>query len=859
MKRIRNLVIGGIQSKVFNLILYTVLLLAVAFMVVSLYQSRTLTQVVTESSRQQEEAIDVITHKVMDAVVEQSLERSNRTDAEIADAMFGGAAQRVRLLADLATKLLAHPEDYAPQPYFGPDPADDGKWTAKVIYAEGVDPDDPAVMEKLGRIANLSETMISLCPSLGASTIYIAMPEGVHLSVSETSSSWFVDGAPRSYDPRQRGWYQKAAQEGTLVFTDGEWDANTGAYCVECAMPVYSPDGTLQAVVGTDLFLTEMDQVMQGLSVEGEYFLLVNETGHAVLAPQAGLFPMAAEDREADIRTSQSAVLAQAVTSALQGERVPVTVGELADGRYYLAAAPIETTGWVLVSAFSEALATQPIARLQDGNARIRANATAVYQQKMAHSRTTAIVLFILVMLLTLGGALVLGKRIVKPLNTITQRISEISESDLEFKMEDAYRTGDEVEELAQSFAAISHKTVEYMDRIVHVTAEKERIGTELSLATQIQASMLPHIVPAFPDRTEFDIIGSMDPAKEVGGDFYDYFLIDEDHLCMIVADVSGKGVPAALFMMASKIILQSVAMLGHSPAQILAKTNEAICSNNEAQMFVTVWLGILEISTGKLKAANAGHEYPVIKQPDGNYELYKDRHGFVIGGMEGVKYREYEIQMEPGTKLFVYTDGVPEATNGEKELFGTDRMVATLNAQPDAAPQEVLKNVRAHVDAFVQEAEQFDDLTMVCMEYKGGEKSVKELTLPATLENIPVVTAAIEGYLEELDCSMKAQTQINVAIDELFGNIARYAYPNGPGDATVRYRFDPTDRMVSITFVDSGIPFDPLQQADPDVTAAVEDREIGGLGIFMVKKTMDKLEYRYENGCNRLTIYKRI
>ena len=201
--------------------------------------------------------------------------------------------------------------------------------------------------------------------------------------------------------------------------------------------------------------------------------------------------------------------------------------------------------------------------------------------------------------------------------------------------MEDAYRTGDEVEELAQSFANISHKTVEYLDTVKRVTAEKERIGTELSLATRIQASMLPHIVPAFPDRKDFDIIGSMDPAKEVGGDFYDYFLIDDDHLGMVIADVSGKGVPAALFMMASKIILQSVAMLGGSPAEILTKTNEAICSNNEAQMFVTVWVGILELSTGKLTCGQRGPRIPGVQAPgrklravQGQARLCDRRHG---------------------------------------------------------------------------------------------------------------------------------------------------------------------------------------------------------------------------------------
>ena len=254
---------------------------------------------------------------------------------------------------------------------------------------------------------------------------------------------------------------------------------------------------------------------------------------------------------------------------------------------------------------------------------------------------------------------------------------------------------------------------------------EKERISTELGMANQIQNSMLPHIFPPFPDRKEFDIYASMDPAREVGGDFYDFFLIDDDHLCLVMADVSGKGIPAALFMMISKVILQSCAMLGKSAGEILTKTNEAICSDNQVDMFVTVWLGILEISTGKITAANAGHEYPVLKK-NGQFELLKDRHGLVIGGMEGMRYKEYELQLLPGDKLFLYTDGVPEATDAGEQMFGMERMLAALNEAPEAAPETILKNVRGAVDGFVKDAEQFDDLTMLCLEYKGtqGEKN---------------------------------------------------------------------------------------------------------------------------------------
>ena len=721
MRKFKNFVIGGIQSKVFNLILYTVFLLTAAFIALSIYQNNTLSQLVADSSQKQQEAIGEITGRVMDVVVDQSLERTNRTEAAIVDAMFTDEARRVLFLADYATKLFAHPEAYEPKPYSGPRAEDDGKWTAKVIYAPGVDPEDPAVKGKLGLVANMAEIMLSLCPSYEATSIYIGLPEGAHLTVGNTSSGWISEsGGTIAYDPRERGWYRAAVEAGKLTFFGNETDIDTGAFCVECAIPVYGPDGSLQAVIGTDLFLDNMQQILQGMAVEGEYFLLINQNGYIIPGPQSEIFPISAENKTGDMREAGEPLLRDVVSQALAGNSTAVVSGELGDGTYYLTASPIPATGWVLVSAYNAEITRQPAQLLQGSVSQIQSESMSVYQEKMSHSRTMANILLLVVMVLTLTGALVLGKRIVKPLNTITRRISELSEGNLEFKMEGAYKTGDEVEELAQSFAAISHKTVEYMQKVVQVTAEKERIGTELALATQIQGAMLPHIFPAFPDRSEFDIFASMDPAKEVGGDFYDYFLIDNDHLALVIADVSGKGVPAALFMMASKIILQSVAMMGHSPAEILARTNNAIYSNNEAEMFVTVWLGILELSTGKLTAANAGHEFPALRQPGAPFELYKDRHGFVIGGMENVRYKEYQIQMEPGSKIFVYTDGVAEATNAEKELFGTERMIEALNTDPDAAPQQILKNVRSSVDAFVKDAEQFDDLTMLCLEYKG-------------------------------------------------------------------------------------------------------------------------------------------
>ncbi len=323
-----------------------------------------------------------------------------------------------------------------------------------------------------------------------------------------------------------------------------------------------------------------------------------------------------------------------------------------------------------------------------------------------------------LVIFVIVGQTIYLHTVFLRPVRKITEESSRFAKENTipESKLTKIIRNNDEIGILADSIDNMEEKIVKYVSDLTNITAEKERIKTELSLATRIQASMLPNTFPPFPNRKEFDIYASMTPAKEVGGDFYDFFFTDDDHLCMTIADVSGKGVPAALFMMAAKIIFANYAKMGKSPSEILTAGNTAICAHNYEDMFVTVWLGILEISTGKLQAANAGHEYPAIKKAGGNFELFKDKHGFVIGGMEGMKYRQYEIQMEKGDTLFLYTDGVPEATDKNNQLFGTERMLAALNISPDGSPKQILENVRRETDRFADGVQQFDDLTMLCI-----------------------------------------------------------------------------------------------------------------------------------------------
>ena len=274
----------------------------------------------------------------------------------------------------------------------------------------------------------------------------------------------------------------------------------------------------------------------------------------------------------------------------------------------------------------------------------------------------------------------------------------------------------DEINVLLKSMQTMESEMNGYLEDLKTATAEKERISLELDLASKIQAAMIPSIFPPFPERKEFSIYASMNPAKEVGGDFYDFFLIDDDHLGIVMADVSGKGIPAALLMMVTKIIVKNYTLMHNSPSKVLELVNNQICSNNQAEMFVTVWLGILTISEGRVVASNAGHEYPIIKKGSGSFEVLKDKHGFVIGGLEDSKYTEYEFFLGKGDTLFVYTDGLLESTNSSEELFGMDRILEHLNITKDANPEMILDHMKNAVKGFVGEAQQFDDLTMLAI-----------------------------------------------------------------------------------------------------------------------------------------------
>lgn len=327
---------------------------------------------------------------------------------------------------------------------------------------------------------------------------------------------------------------------------------------------------------------------------------------------------------------------------------------------------------------------------------------------------------------ITLALIKVVNTALVKPINSLASAASSYVEAKEEGEVSALalldIHTGDEVENLSHALKRMERDINGYIENLTHVTAEKERIGAELSVATHIQASMLPCIFPAFPNRREFDIYATMTPAKEVGGDFYDFFLMDDDHLAVVIADVSGKGVPAALFMVIAKTLIKDHTQSGKPPEEVFTEVNRQLCEANDENLFVTAWMGVLEISTGKLVYVNAGHNPPVIGRKNGETEFLRSRPGFVLAGLDFTKYRAGSLELMPGDLLYLYTDGVTEAMNTAQELYGEERLKRTLDANVSAAPEEIFKAVKKDLDDFVADAPQFDDITMLAMRYLGRE-----------------------------------------------------------------------------------------------------------------------------------------
>lgn len=413
-------------------------------------------------------------------------------------------------------------------------------------------------------------------------------------------------------------------------------------------------------------------------------------------------------------------------------------------------------------------------------------------------------------------------------------------------------------DEMAQFASAFSNMRTSLK---AHIEKQKnlDQIDRDLEFARRIQLGILPK--DEKEENTEgesHELAPFLKPAKEVGGDFYDFFKIDDDHICIAVGDVSGKGVPASLFMMVSRIVLRTSIKNTKSVVETFNSTNYSLAKRNKLNMFVTVWMGIVDLRTGQIEYVSAGHNPPAVCHSDGSTEFMQSKSGLVMAAMEETRYKLQTYALKPGDMLFLYTDGVTEATNKNNELFGDPRLLETLSNCGGKNPQETCKYIKEQIDAFVGDAPQFDDITMLAFKFNGSLKANApfEKTVEVKPENQLELTSFVEEVVEPLQGSMKAKMQLDVAIDEIYSNIVKFS---GATQVTLSIEVQKDPLQVKLSFIDNGAFYNPLEKEDPDVTLSAEEREIGGLGIFIVKKTMDNVEYCRKNDHNVFTITKKL
>ncbi|MCL2044376.1 MAG: SpoIIE family protein phosphatase [Treponema sp.] len=522
----------------------------------------------------------------------------------------------------------------------------------------------------------------------------------------------------------------------------------------------------------------------------------------------------------------------------------------------YVAYAPIETLGWSLGVAVSVQEVSAMTLSIENQIWQITDNTKAEMDRYMLFSAGIIAVLLILILLGIAVFAIRFTQAITGPILALNKGVHEVSAGNLEREV--FVKTGDELEQLAVSFNMMTGQLRKQIEETARATAERQRIDTELDVATRIQMSMLPDNFPPFSGRkNEFELYAQVHPAREVGGDFYDFFFIDDDHFALVVADVSGKGIPAALYMAISKAIIKNHLQSGEAPELAMEIINRQLCDNNIIDMFVTAWLCVLEISTGRLMYINAGHNPPLVKQDDRDFTFLVSPPDLVLAGMEDTRYHNRQLQLKPGDMLFLYTDGIVEAADAQGVFYGRDRLREFLDANTSLPLRDLLNKLRSDMTEFTGGADQSDDITMLAIRICRPQDEGQVITLRSEIESLHSLMSFIGNELDSAGCPRKERGQIELAAEEIFVNIANYAYAGEKdgGDVTVGCRIETEgeNTVFKITFSDSGKPFNPLDHIDPDIDQSLEEREAGGLGILIVKKTMDTIQYSHENGLNCL------
>lgn len=856
-----------IGTKVTMLLLTIVLLAVVITGSVSIWGLYSMKNISVENSMELGETAAKNAEQALEDMAGKQLLNIAVERAAYIEEKFAEVNSYVNGIALLAEKIYENPGNYPDREVPLPIPGSK-ELAAQLLYSEKLDSPTKEEQEELLKLGNVQDLLVQYNANNDmVSSIYLATKSGWMIQADYIAFSkykdkyvrevkeWDGEGEnpmrPLYYEADQRQWFQRAmeAEPGEIIYTDVIWDIHEGGQGIVCARPVYR-QGQVVAVAGAGSYMrTVNDAVLNTVIGESGYAFLVNEKGQVIFSPREGGETVAYAEANEDLRKSgneQLAALAKKMTAGESGmDRLRLDGKEV-----YLAYAPLESLGWSFVTVMDVEEVVAPAKESQNAILQLTGEVSKKQDGAIRNMLFTFLMVAVVTALLISFFSAAYTRKITNPIRRLTEDVAKMDGGNLDWRIELA--TGDEVEDLGNAFNHMTAQIQQYIQNLSSVMAEKERIRTEIEVASRLQADMLPDADGAFGDRKEFSLYATMTPAKGVGGDFYDFFLLDEDHLALVMADVSGKGVPAALFMVVSRTLLRNCLKKNISLSRALWEVNNSLCANNKNSMFVTVWAGVLTISTGMLTFVNAGHCRPLIKSKDGSCDYERAGKGFVLAGMEDTDYEENRLRLKEGDVLLLYTDGVIEAADPDDGLYGEERLKEFVTALPDLEGKEVLSQIREDVNRFQREREQFDDITMLSLSYNGP--GYEEITDTPILEKMEVFTGFVENILKRETVFRENIVKIQLAMDEMLSNICYYS---GAKQLTVGCAAE--KGVVCVFFEDDGIPFNPLERPDPDVTLPIEDRTQGGLGIYLVKQQMNRVNYEYVDGKNRLTIMKEV
>jgi len=736
---------------------------------------------------------------------------------------------------------------------------DSGTLTMQLKSAGGP-ADYPRIRREVELLGNITPAFVSNAGDMKEVTVslYLGTESGFSIVYNP-----FANSESAAFDPRVRPWYIGAKERGGAFWTAPYIDASSGKLIVTCAYPFFDGNNTFRGVAGIDVVIADLNrEIVNADVVDQSYAFVVDDEGTLISAK--GFQPGSAEGYRKQSAYREGNPAYNSVIDRMRNGETGVERVRTDDGDMFMAYALIDATDWSVVIM-------RPVSEVME---LVQENSAAIERMTgETLKRVNATIMFMLIGFVLLFAAVVVAiiylagsesDKITRPIVMLEGCLERIAGGELDTRID--IKTGDEIERLGGSVNRMAAALKEHIRDLQRITSEKERIGAELDVATKIQARMLPCVFPPFPHRSEFDIYASMQPAREVGGDFYDFFFVGIDTLAVVMADVSGKGVPAALFMVIAKTLIKNNAQSGKSPKDVFETVNNMLCEGNETGMFVTAFMGYLNVKIGTFTYVNAGHTPPALRT-DGRYDLLTVKPGFVLAGMEGTRFTQGEITLQKGDELFLYTDGVTEAVDEKNALFGGKRMVEALNSSSGLPVNEVAVSIKREIKKFAGNAEQADDITVLALRYNGagdakknpdgaGKISADEFSAEAKPENLEAALDFVDGKLNSAGCPKKQRNLIAVSVEEIFVNIAHYAYGSATGSVAIRVS---AGDEAEIVFEDCGAPYNPLEKGDPDISASLEEREPGGLGIFMVKKLMDAVDYRREGNKNILTIRKKL